>query len=282
MNGTAAPLLAATAARLAAGGLADPHGDARRLVAHALGIAPDRLRLHDAPVTPHQIAVLDGAVCARLARQPVSQIVGYRDFWRHRFTVTRDTLDPRPETETLVAAALDLPWSSVLDLGTGTGAILLSLLAARPGASGTGTDLSPAALQVARANADRLGISATFIRSDWFMGVSGCFDLIVSNPPYIAEPEMAALSPEVRDWEPHMALTDGGDGLGAYRTIIASAPARLTPGGWLLVEIGRTQGAAVTALMQAAGLCDVRVVVDLDGRDRVVLGRRNGQMDPVT
>ncbi|WP_299359207.1 peptide chain release factor N(5)-glutamine methyltransferase [uncultured Paracoccus sp.] len=273
MTGTAAPLLAATAARLMAAGVDDPQNDARRLVAHALGIAPDRLRMHDLPVTPDQSAALDRAVAARLARQPVSQIVGYRDFWRHRFTVTRDTLDPRPETETLVAAALDLPWRSVLDLGTGTGAILLSLLAERTGASGTGTDLSAAALQVARANADRIGVAADFIQADWFAGVSGRFDLIVSNPPYIAEPEMAALAAEVRDWEPRMALTDGADGLGAYRRIVAAAPAHLTLGGWLLVEIGPTQACEVTALMQAAALGDIRVMRDLDGRDRVVSGR---------
>ncbi|HRO15392.1 MAG TPA: peptide chain release factor N(5)-glutamine methyltransferase, partial [Paracoccus sp. (in: a-proteobacteria)] len=205
-----------------------------------------------------------------------SQIVGWRDFWKHRFRVTRDTLDPRPETETLVAAALDRPWRTVLDLGTGTGAILLSLLADRPGAAGLGVDLSPAALDVARANAAALGINAAFAQSDWFSAVHGQFDLIVSNPPYIAAAEMAGLSPEVRDWEPRAALTDEGDGLGAYRAIAAGAGAHLAPGGWMMVEIGPGQGAAVAGLFCAAGLHQVTVAPDLDGRDRLVSGRSAG------
>lgn len=269
-------LLRATAERLAAAGIPDPQADARRLLAHALGVEPDRLSLADDPPDAAQGAVLDAAVAARLMRQPVSQITGARAFWRHRFDVTRDTLDPRPDTETLVAAALELPWRSVLDLGTGTGAILLSLLAERPGTRGLGVDVSPAAVAVARGNAARLGIAAGFAVSDWFSGVAGRFDLIVSNPPYIAADEMAALAPEVRDWEPRAALTDGGDGLGAYRAIAAGAPAHLAPGGWLAVEIGPTQAAAVSALFAQAGLMGAKVRTDLDGRDRVVLAQIGG------
>ena len=162
---------------------------------------------------------------------------------------------------------------SALDLGTGTGAILLSLLADRPGAQGTATDLSEAALAVARGNAAALGIDAAFVRSDWFAQVDGRFDLIVSNPPYIALDEMDGLSPEVRDWEPRSALTDEGDGLAAYRAITTGAPSHLSPGGWLLVEIGPTQGSAVGEMMKAAGFGGVRVLRDLDGRDRVVMGQ---------
>ena len=270
---TPATLLAQVADGLSRAGIPDPQSDARRLVAHALGIAPERVRLSDREASDAELRVLDAAIAARMARQPVAQIVGWRDFWKHRFTVTRDTLDPRPDTETLVAAALDLPWRTVLDLGTGTGAILLSLLGDRPGARGTGTDLSDAALAVARANSDLLGIAATFLRSDWFAAVEGRFDLIVSNPPYIAADEMAGLGPEVRDWEPRAALTDEADGLFAYRAIAAGAPAHLTPGGWLAVEIGPSQAAAVGGLMEAAGFGSVRVLPDLDGRDRVVTGR---------
>lgn len=266
-------LLNAAAARLAEAGIPDPQADARRLVAFALDVPPERLRLVETAPTEAQLAALDAALAARAARQPVSQIVGWRDFWKHRFRVTRDTLDPRPETETLVAAALELPWRTVLDLGTGTGAILLSLLAERPGANGVGTDISEAALVVARDNAARLGVKAAFLRSDWFAQVDGRFDLIVSNPPYIAAEEMAALLPDVREWEPRGALTDEGDGLAAYRAITAGAGAHLMPGGWLLVEIGWAQGAAVAALMGAARFGEIRVLPDLDGRDRVVAGQ---------
>ena len=195
--------------------------------------------------------------------------------------VTPDVLDPRPETETLVAAALEQPFARLLDLGTGSGCILISLLADRPSAQGVGTDLSDAALEVARRNAGQLGVAerVRFLRSDWFGGVQGRFDLIVSNPPYIAEDEMAALAPEVRDWEPRAALTPGGDGLAAYRAIAQGAGARLMAGGRLILEIGPTQGAAVTALLRAAGFDCVEIRPDLDGRDRVVIAARSGDTD---
>ena len=271
MSGAA--LLRDTAARLAQGGIPDAASDARRLVAHALGVEPAAVSLWQGTARADQLALLEAAIAARLARQPVSQITGWRDFWKHRFHVTRDTLDPRPETETLVAAALELPWRSVLDLGTGTGAILISLLAERPGVTGLGVDLSDAALAVARRNAAALGVRAQFARSDWFSAVTGRFDLIVSNPPYIGAAEMPALAPDVRDWEPRMALTDEGDGLAAYRAIAAGAPSHLSPGGWLAVEIGPTQGTAVAELFAAAGLGRIAVRPDLDGRDRVVIGQ---------
>lgn len=265
--------LTATTARLAAAGVDDPARDARLLVAAAVGRAPERLRLDpDRGLDDAQALRLEGLVAARAARQPMGQLLGHRDFWKHRFIVTPDVLDPRPDTEALVAEALRRPFARVLDLGTGSGAILLSLLAERPGATGLGTDLSEAALDVARRNAAALGLGgrAEFQRSDWFAGVEGRFDLIVSNPPYIAADEMAALAPEVRDWEPHLALTPGGDGLAAYRAIAAGAAAHLAPGGRLMVEIGAAQGPAVAAILAGAGLGPVRVLPDLDGRDRVV------------
>ncbi len=259
--------------RLSAGGIPDAPQDARRLMAHALGLPPDRLTLHlPDEMTKPQATAYEEALLARLTRQPVAQITGRRLFWGQSFRVTRDTLDPRPETEVLVAEALTRPFARVLDLGTGTGCILLSCLAGMPGAEGLGTDLSPAALAVAEANARDLGLAARarFLQSDWFARVPGTYDLVVANPPYIAAAEMPALAPEVRDWEPHLALTPGGDGLDAYRAIARGAGAHLTPGGRLLVEIGPTQGAPVSALFRAAGLADIRVLPDLDGRDRVV------------
>jgi release factor glutamine methyltransferase len=253
--------------------------DARVLLAHALGVAPDRLTLHlPDEMTRPQLQAYEAALAAREARQPVVQITGQRLFWGQWFRVTRDTLDPRPETETLVAAALERPFLKVLDLGTGTGCILLSCLKGMPMARGLGVDISEAAIEVAADNSHRIGVQdrARFRRSDWFSEVSGAYDLIVSNPPYIAASEMAALAPEVRDWEPHLALTPGGDGLDAYRMIARGAGARLLPGGRLMVEIGPTQAAAVAALFVAAGLEQVRILPDMDLRDRVVVAVKPG------
>ncbi|MDR0810217.1 MAG: peptide chain release factor N(5)-glutamine methyltransferase [Gemmobacter sp.] len=274
--GTGAEAFRAATARLAAAGLPDPARDARLLLAHALDLAPDRvmLALHD-PLPAGAAVRLEQALAARLARQPVSQIIGGRQFWGRRFRVTPDVLDPRPETEVLVAAALAAPFSRVIDLGTGSGVILVTLLAERPEATGLGTDLSPAALAVAEGNAVTHGVAARarFCPADWWRGVEGRFDLIVSNPPYIAASEMAGLSPEVRDWEPHLALTPGGDGLDAYRVLAAGAGAHLSPGGRLFFEIGPSQGTAVVAALAAGGLAGAHILKDLDGRDRVVAVR---------
>lgn len=260
-------------------GIEDAARDARVLLAHALGIAHDRLtlKLQD-DMTEPQEALYDAALQARMARQPVAQITGRRLFWGQSFRVTRDTLDPRPETETLVAEALKEPFLKLLDLGTGTGCILLSCLKGMPLARGLGTDISDPALQVAMGNTRDLGLEARarFRKSDWFASVTGTFDLIVSNPPYIAASEMPTLAPEVRDWEPDLALTPGGDGLDAYRAIAQGAGSRLMPGGRLLVEIGPTQGQAVAAMFQTAGLEDIRILPDMDGRDRVVAAVKPG------
>ncbi|WP_022707244.1 peptide chain release factor N(5)-glutamine methyltransferase [Paracoccus zeaxanthinifaciens] len=258
------------AALLRAAGIEGAARDTDRILAAVLGIEPGRLRMtDDRRLTDPERASFNRGIAARALHQPVAQIVGHRDFWAHRFKVTRDTLDPRPETEALVEAALERPWRDVLDMGTGTGAILISLLDARKGTRGLGTDISEEALKVARFNARQIGVDARFRRADWFEGVEGTFDLIVSNPPYISVAEMAGLSPDVREWEPLGALTDGGDGLGAYRAIAAGARAHLNPGGQVLVEIGHLQGADVAALFAAQG-ARIEVLPDLDGRDRVV------------
>lgn len=268
--------------QLTQAGIEGAAGDARRLLAHALGVAPDRLTLALQDPLPEGAQMrLDAAIAARAAHQPVAQITGKRMFWGQEFRVTRDTLDPRPDTETLVAAALEQPFVSLLDLGTGTGCILISLLKSMPFARGTGTDISPAALEIARENAQTLGVAprATLIESDWFSAVPGRFDLIVSNPPYIAQDEMAGLSADVRDWEPLGALTPGGDGLDAYRAIARGAGARLMAGGRILLEIGPTQGAAVRALLAAQGFHDIAIRQDFDGRDRVVTALQPGDTD---
>ena len=260
--------------RLRAADVPDPQGDLRRLFSWAFeGVPEDQRETAEA-----RWAMLDAAVDKRAARQPVSQIIGSRAFWRHVFQVSPDVLDPRPETETLVEAALQDPFDRVLDLGTGSGCIVISLLAERSSARGVGTDLSREALGVAADNADRLGVAGRLelVRSDWFEAIDGCFDLIVSNPPYIAAAEMDALQPEVRDWEPRGALTDEGDGLGAYRVIAAGALGYLARRGRLMVEIGPTQADAVSALLRSAGFEEIAVQSDLDGRDRVISARNPG------
>lgn len=269
-----ADLVRDAASRLEAAGIDGGAREARLLLAHVSGMSAARLSAEmSESAGPELIGEMDKVVARRCARAPMSHITGKRLFYRHEFQVTPDVLDPRPETEALVSAALQLPWARVLDLGTGSGAIILSLLAERAEATGIATDLSLAALGVAQANAEALGLAARceLILSDWFTNITGRFDLIVSNPPYIANGEMPDLAPEL-SFEPRMALTDGADGLSAYRAICAGAGAYLTPGGWLMVEIGWQQGKGVAALMRDAGLKNIRILPDLDGRDRVVQG----------
>ncbi|WP_170463316.1 peptide chain release factor N(5)-glutamine methyltransferase [Ruegeria arenilitoris] len=273
---TAAQAMVAATARLRAAGVDDPARDARVLLAHAARIEASRVTLI-APeeLSPEIAERYDQLIALRAVRVPVSHLLGEREFYGRRFRVSRDVLDPRPETETLIEAALSEPFDHVLDLGLGSGCILITLLAERTSASGVGVDLSEAACLQASANAVQHHVQSRveILQSNWFESVEVQFDLIVSNPPYISLSEMDALSPEVREHEPRMALTDEGDGLGAYRHIAAGAPDYLLPGGRLLVEIGPTQGRSVAALFESAGLTATRIIPDLDGRDRVVFAR---------
>ncbi|MEL6800165.1 MAG: peptide chain release factor N(5)-glutamine methyltransferase [Pseudomonadota bacterium] len=266
----------AAAVRLNTAGVPDAAGDARRLMMAALGLSPAQfvVRARD-PLDGDAATAFEAFVARRALRQPVSQIIGGRWFYGRWFKVTPDVLDPRPETETLIELALAEPFANVLDLGTGSGAILVTLLAERPEARGVGTDLSETGILVAGDNAAAHGVADRLILpvSDWWDDVGGSYDLIVSNPPYIAEDEMATLDPDVREWEPRMALTDGADGLSAYRTIAGGARHHLRPGGRLLVEIGAGQGPAVAGIFHAVGLEDITTHPDLDGRDRVVAAR---------
>lgn len=276
--------LLAAVRRLEAAGVEGAAGDARALLAGAAGVARDRLTLHLGDDLEHGAATLFEAMIARrVARAPVAKILGRRAFWGRDFEVTADVLDPRPETECLIAEALAgaMP-QRLLDLGTGSGILAVTLLAEWPEARAVACDLSDAALRVAAGNAARHGVSARLglCCSDWFTDIAGMFDVIVSNPPYIAVDEMPELAPEVREHDPRMALTDEGDGLAAYRAIVGGAGAHLRPGGRLMVEIGWRQGAAVAALMQAAGFETVSVLPDLEGRDRVVCGVWPRQVTP--
>ena len=270
---TAAQAMVAATARLRAAGVPDPARDARVLLAHAARIEASRVTL----IAPEDLASdiaerYEQLIALRAIRVPVSHLLGEREFYGRRFKVSGDVLDPRPETECLIEAALSVPFQRVLDLGIGSGCILVTLLAEQQDATGLGVDLSEAACLQASANAvmHRVEARADIRQSDWFKAVDGKFDLIVSNPPYIALTEMPDLSVEVREHEPEMALTDGGDGLGAYRQIARDVGKFLTPGGRVLVEIGPTQAAAVAAMFEQAELRMIRVVQDLDGRDRVV------------
>ncbi|MCL3883483.1 peptide chain release factor N(5)-glutamine methyltransferase [Marivita sp. GX14005] len=273
---TGAQALSRAVARLKAAAIPDPSRDARRLLAHTLGIAPGRLTLVLPDNMPPGAAERLGALVARrCAREPVSHLTGSRAFYGREFIVTPEVLDPRPETETLIEQALTAPFTRLLDLGTGSGCILCTLLAECPGASGTGTDLSAAALEIALRNAQRLGLAkrVRFEQGAWLEAVSpdDRFDLIVSNPPYIAAAEMPGLAPELAH-EPRIALTDEGDGLSAYRIIAAQAVRHLAPRGRLMVEIGPTQGDRVRAFFAQAGLEMIETHTDLDGRNRVVSG----------
>ncbi len=277
---TAAQAMAAAAARLRAAGVPDPARDARVLLAHAARIEASRVTLI-APedLDPDVAERYEQLISLRAIRVPVSHLVGEREFYGRRFKVSSDVLDPRPETECLIEAPLAEPFAPVLDLGQGSGCILVTLLAEQPKATGLGVDLSEAACLQASANAvlHRVEPRADVRQSDWFVQVEGQFDLIVSNPPYIALDEMEGLSAEVRGHEPEMALTDGADGLSAYRAISQQVAEYLAPGGRVLLEIGPTQGAQVAEMLRTAGLVDVRVLPDLDGRDRVVFGRNCGE-----
>lgn len=269
-------------ARLSAAGIAGPVIDARLLVEAAaeatrVDIVTDPQRL----LTPTQEATLDDYLSRRERREPVSHILGRKGFWTIMLNVTADVLTPRPDTETVVEYALrDFPehaaWS-ILDLGVGSGAILLALLAERPAAKGLGIDISEEALAVARDNAAALGLAGrvALLRSDWSAVLdAGAFDLVVSNPPYIANHVIETLEPEVRDHEPRVALEGGPDGLDHYRTLAPEILRVLKPGGRFAVEIGYDQKEPVEILFRSAGAEGVQTIRDLSDRDRVVVGKK--------
>lgn len=258
--------------------------DAEILLSHALGWPQLRVYSEREFVLGSEVlATLAAMQARRLAGEPVAYITGIQEFWGLEFAVSRDTLIPRADTETLVEVALKhlgpAKTPHILDLGTGTGCILLSVLSELPAGTGTGVDLSEGAVKLARSNADRLGLGARvqFIVSDWFDAVPAngrSYDAILSNPPYIPAADIAGLMPDVRDFEPMSALEGGADGLDPYRLICAEAGDRLAEDGLLAVEVGIGQAADVKRLFTEAGFRDVTSHKDLAGIGRVVSGKK--------
>jgi release factor glutamine methyltransferase len=274
----------ALAATFHAGGLDTPDLDARILVGHALGLDHAALAAAD---TRRLGADEESAIAAlanrRLASEPVARILGYKEFWSLPLRVDAATLVPRPETETVIEAALAAidaggPRSRQLriaDLGTGSGALILALLSELPNAFGVGTDTSFEALVVARDNARRLAQTrARFVACNMAAALRGPFDAIVSNPPYIASGDIATLAPDVRDFDPHLALDGGTDGLDFYRAIAAAAPMLLAPGGALVVELGIGQAEPVAHLFAAVGLAPSPPHPDFNGTLRALVARK--------
>lgn len=272
----------AARARLKEAGIESPAIDARLMLEVAAGatrteIITDPYRL----LTAEQVQTLGSYLDRRIKREPVSHILGRKGFWKIMLNVTPHVLTPRPDTETVVEAALR-EWPeheprTVLDLGVGSGAILLAILAERPAATGLGIDVSEEALAVARENAANLGLESriALLRGDWTAGLGeATFDLVVSNPPYIPTGHIDTLEPEVRDHEPRLALDGGPDGLDAYRILAPEILRVLKPGGRFLVEIGHDQSADVEPLFAAAGGQEVATLKDLADRHRVVWGRK--------
>jgi len=272
------------AAQLRAAGVETPELDARILVGHALGLDHAALAAANTRMLSAREADVIGVMARRrLAHEPVARILGRKEFWSLNLRVDAATLVPRPETETVVEAALaaiDADGSRarplrIADLGTGSGALLLALLSELPRAFGVGTDISYAALRVARENAKLIRSARTrFLACNMAAALGGVFDVIVSNPPYIASHDLNALAPEVRDFDPRVALDGGPDGLDGYRAIAAFAPGLLAPGGILVVELGAGQAPDVAAMFSAAGLAPAPPRTDLNNVPRALLARK--------
>ena len=276
-------LLRDAAVALTAAGIDNVRFEARLLLAHAAGVGIEWLVAHGGDPAPPAVAeALRDLTARRIRREPMAYILGEREFWGLPFKVSPAVLVPRPDSETLIEAALALmpdrtaPWR-ILDLGVGSGCLLLTLLHEFPNARGVGMDASAAALAVTEANAEALGVASRvrLVEGDWRQpgwaeGLGGPFDLLVSNPPYVETAAIAGLMPDVARFEPHLALDGGGDGFAAYRVIAAAAPRLVVPGGRVLVEAGEGQAPGISALLSTAGFVPGRPWKDLGGIDRII------------
>ena len=273
---TLSELYRAIKQRFQTAGLPTPDLDARLLISYALGCAPDDVLLKpDMPVESNR--VLDDAVARRLKSEPVSKITGQREFYGLVFDVTADVLDPRADTETLVDEARKYlkPGTRILDLCTGTSAILTALLTLEPTATGVAADISDAALNVARGNIKRHGLESRvqILKSNWLENITGAFDIITCNPPYIESAAIGELHDDVRLYDPHLALDGGADGMEPYRIVFPQIRNHMNDGAVALFEIGATQGPDITRLAQNTGFTDVRVIRDYGDNARVVFFR---------
>lgn len=267
--------LSAARQRLAAAGIEQAGLEARLLLAEVIGGDIAMLIGHpERPLAQSESERLETVLCRRLRREPLAYILGRREFWSLPLAVDQHTLIPRPDSETLVEVALSLAADRadlrVVDLGTGSGCLLLALLNERPDAWGVGMDIDEGAIRLARDNARMLGLEgrAMFVRGDWAQALCGAFDLVVANPPYIADDEWAELDAGVRDYEPARALRAGADGLDAYRRILPQLPLLLAPGGLAVVEVGGHAATVLPPLVQQAGLEIIEMRLDLSGRRR--------------
>ncbi len=279
---TLAAALESAARRLKQAGVPEPRREARLLVGHALGVEVEVvLGDPERAIGGSEAARIAALVTLRAERRPMAQVLGVREFWSLPFRVAAETLDPRPDSETVVEAALACVSDRnaglrLLDLGTGTGCLLLALLSELPRARGVGVDVCGQACAVARANAVALGLDgrASFVVGDWGRNLAGAFDLIVANPPYVPESEFGALDPEVSLFEPRRALSGGADGLACYRALAPDLVRLLAPQGTAILEVGAGQASAVRSIIAGAGLVWAGLRHDLAGRERCLVFRR--------
>ena len=276
--------LARCAERFRQAGVENPRRDARLLLAHALGTSVEALIAEpDERLSPTEVCKIEALSRRREGREPLSRIIGEREFWSLSFAVTPSVLDPRPESETLIELVLSKlagrgDATEILDLGTGSGCLLLALLNDLPNARGLGLDISAGAVEAARRNAASLGLSgrARFEKGDWNRNVEGRWQIVVCNPPYIETSAIGTLEPEVREFDPVLALDGGEDGLEAYRAAVPAAVQALAPGGWAAFEVGLGQAPEVVSMFETEGLTEITVAADLARTPRALVGRRSG------
>ena len=269
-------VLADTALKLSHSGIESAARDARILTAHALEvpISDLSLKIND-KVSAEIIFELEKLMLRRINREPISKILGRRDFWGRTFSINKNVLDPRGDTETLIDYVIEKPVRSVLELGTGSGVIAVTLACEWREVNVTATDISEDALVLAEINAAKFNVEnkIQFVKSDWFNNVEGMYDLIISNPPYIGLIEQDKISTEVAKYDPKIALFAGYDGLDAYKSIIPKLTKFLNSDGFVVLEIGASQSKQVKNILNSSGFFDVEVVKDLSGKDRAIVAK---------
>ena len=269
-------VLADTTIKLSESGIEGAARDARILTAYALQIPISELSLKiNEQVSEKKISKLEKLILRRINREPISKILGRREFWGRTFFINENVLDPRGDTETLIEYVIEKPVKSVLELGTGSGAIAITLACEWKEVHVTAVDISEEALSLAKSNAEKFNVQnkIDFLKSDWFQAVKGPFDLIISNPPYIGLIEKDEISTEVIKYDPQIALFAGRDGLDAYKKIIPDLAKFLNPDGFVVLEIGASQSNQVKNMMNLVGFIETQIVKDLSGNDRLVAAK---------